>query len=212
MDIFYYGDPSSNLVLIQPVDEHDLSFIDNEIKEIKKLTNNKDFLLIAFKVNNWNKDLSPYKAKAVFGKEDFGDGASNTLKEILSVCNDLNKTYIIGGYSLAALFAIWASYNTNIFKGVAASSPSIWFPNFINYMKDNIIKTNNVYLSLGDQEEKTKNPIMSKVGICIKEAYELLKDSNINCFFEYNKGNHFIDAGIRTAKAFAWIINQIYKQ
>ena len=208
MDISYHGDPSSNLVLIQPVDEHDLPFINNEIKEIKRLTNNKDFLLIAFKVNNWNKDLSPYKAKAVFGKEDFGDGASKTLKEILSECHDLNKTYIIGGYSLAALFAIWASYNTNIFKGVAASSPSIWFHNFIKYMKDNAIKTNNVYLSLGDQEEKTKNPIMSKVGICIKEAYEILKGSNINCFLEYNKGNHFIDADIRTAKAFAWIINQ----
>ena len=208
MDISYYGDSSSNLVLIQPVDEHDLSFINDEIKEIKRLTNNKDFLLIAFKVNNWNKDLSPYKAKAVFGKEDFGDGASNALKEILSECNDSSKTYIIGGYSLAALFAIWASYNTNIFQGVAASSPSIWFPNFINYMKENVIKTNNVYLSLGDQEEKTKNPIMSKVGICIKEAYGLLKNSNINCFLEYNKGNHFIDADIRTAKAFAWIINQ----
>ena len=212
MDISYHGDPSSNLVLIQPVDEHDLSFIDNEIKEIKRLTNNKDFLLIAFKVNNWNKDLSPYIAKAVFGKDDFGDGASNTLKEILSECHDFNKTYIIGGYSLAALFAIWASYNTNTFKGVAASSPSIWFPNFIKYMKDNAIKTNNVYLSLGDQEEKTKNPIMSKVGICIKEAYGLLKDNSINCFLEYNKGNHFIDADIRTAKAFAWIINQIYNQ
>ena len=211
MNKVFFGDINSNLVLIQPVDEHDLSFIDNEIKEIKRLTNNKDFLLIAFKVNNWNKDLSPYKAKAVFGKEDFGNGASNTLKEILSVCNDLiNKTYIIGGYSLAALFAIWASYNTNIFKGVAASSPSIWFPNFINYMEDNVIKTNNVYLSLGDQEEKTKNPIMSKVGICIKEAYELLKGSNINCFLEYNKGNHFIDADTRTAKAFAWTINHIY--
>ena len=208
----YFGNISSDLVLIQPVDEHDLSFVDNEIKEIRRLTNDKDFLLIAFKVNNWNKDLSPYKAKAVFGKEDFGDGASNTLKEILSECHDLNKTYIIGGYSLAALFAIWASYNTNIFKGVAASSPSIWFPNFINYMENNVIKTNNVYLSLGDQEEKTKNPIMSKVGICIKEAYELLKDNIINCFLEYNKGNHFIDADIRTAKAFAWIINQIYHQ
>ena len=212
MNISYYGDINSNLVLIQPVDEHDLSFIDNEIKEIRRLANDIDFLLIAFIVNNWNKDLSPYKAKAVFGKEDFGDGASNTLKEILSVCNDFNKTYVIGGYSLAALFAIWASYNTNIFKGVAASSPSIWFPNFINYMEDNFIKTNNVYLSLGDQEEKTKNPIMSKVGICLKEAYELLKDNNINCFLEYNKGNHFKDADIRTAKGFAWIINRIYNQ
>ena len=43
MNISYYGDINSNLVLIQPVDEHDLSFIDNEIKEIKRLTNKKTF-------------------------------------------------------------------------------------------------------------------------------------------------------------------------
>ena len=205
----YFGNLNSNLVLIQPVDEHDLSFIDNEIKEIKRLTNDKDFLLIAFKVNNWNKDLSPYKAKAVFGKDDFGDGAPSTLKEILEVCNDKNKTYIIGGYSLAGLFAIWASYNTNIFKGVAAASPSIWFPDFISYMEDNKIKTNHVYLSLGDKEEKTKNPTMSKVGFLVKEAYELLKNNNINCVLKWESGNHFKDPDLRTANAFSWIINQI---
>ena len=46
MNKVFFGDINSNLVLIQPVDEHDLSFIDNEIKEIKRLTNNKDFLLL----------------------------------------------------------------------------------------------------------------------------------------------------------------------
>ena len=211
MDKEYFGDINAKLVLIQPVDEHDLSFIDNEIKEIKRLTNDKEFLLIAFKANNWNKDLSPYKAPAVFGKDDFGNGASNTLKEILDTCNDLNKTYVIGGYSLAGLFAIWAACNTHLFKGVVGASPSLWFPNFINYMKENNINTDHVYLSLGDKEEKTKNPVMSKVGICIKEAYEILKNNNIDVTFEWNEGNHFKDADIRTAKGFAWVINILSK-
>lgn len=211
MDKEYFGDINAKLVLIQPVDEHDLSFIDNEIKEIKRLTNDKEFLLIAFKANNWNKDLSPYKAPAVFGKDDFGNGASNTLKEILDTCNDLNKTYVIGGYSLAGLFAIWAACNTHLFKGVVGASPSLWFPNFINYMKENNINTDHVYLSLGDKEEKTKNPVMSKVGICIKEAYEILKNNNIDVTFELNEGNHFKDADIRTAKGFAWVINKLSK-
>jgi predicted alpha/beta superfamily hydrolase len=211
MDKEYFGDINAKLVLIQPVDEHDLSFIDNEIKEIKRLTNDKEFLLIAFKANDWNKDLSPYKAPAVFGKDDFGNGASNTLKEILDMCNDLNKAYVIGGYSLAGLFAIWAACNTHLFKGVVGASPSLWFPNFINYMKENNINTDHVYLSLGDKEEKTKNPVMSKVGICIKDAYEILKNNNIDVTFEWNEGNHFKDADIRTAKGFAWVINKLSK-
>ena len=56
------------------VDEHDLEGIDNEVSLIKKNCG-QSFRLIAIKVNHWNKDLSPWKAPAVFGKEDFGEGA-----------------------------------------------------------------------------------------------------------------------------------------
>ena len=116
---------------------------------------------------------------SVFGKEDFGDGAKETLDRILKLCTDKDKQYIIGGYSLAGLFSLWASYQTDTFKAVASASPSMWFPGFIAYMKDNEIKTDAVYLSLGDKEMNTRNPVMATVGDCINGTYKYLKEKGI---------------------------------
>ena len=206
MEITKFGKPQSDIVLIQPVDDHDLEGIENEFEEIKRGCE-KDFCLIAFKVDDWNNDLSPWKAPAVFGKEDFGGGASKTLEELLTLCDVKEKTYYIGGYSLAGLFALWAAYQTDIFSGVAAASPSLWFPDFDRYMNENAIRTGNVYLSLGDREEKVRNPVMATVGDRVREAHKLLKERNVNCMLEWNNGNHFKDPDIRTAKAFAWVMN-----
>lgn len=202
-----YGNPSASIVLIQMVDDHDLGGIESEGAEIKKLTDT-DFHLIAVRVQNWNRDLSPWPAPAVFGKESFGNGAAATLDEVLKICTDQEKTYFIGGYSLAGLFALWAAYQTDVFKGVAAASPSMWFPGFADYMRENTIHAKSVYLSLGDKEEKTRNPVMATVGDRIREAYGLLREHGINVSLEWNQGNHFKDADIRTAKAFAWVINE----
>jgi hypothetical protein len=68
-----YGNPLARTVLIQPVDEQDLSLIENEVEEIARLSK-KDFHLITFKINNWNQELSPWTSPAVFGKNGFGDG------------------------------------------------------------------------------------------------------------------------------------------
>ena len=183
-----------------------LRFIRNEIKTIKEVTD--DFCLIAVKAGDWNADLSPWKAPAVFGSEDFGDGAGETLKEVLKLCTENSKDYYIGGYSLAGLFALWAAYQTDTFKGVAAVSPSVWFPDFENYVIHNRIQTEAVYLSLGDKEEKTRNPVMTQVGNAIRSIHHHLDDSHINCALEWNQGNHFKDADLRTAKAFAWLLNR----
>ena len=211
VDTFEYGSPDADIVLIQPVDEYELSSIENEVNEIIRLSN-KDFRLIAVKIENWNRDLSPWKAKAVFGKEDFGDGAKETLDRILKLWTDKDKQYIIGGYSLAGLFSLWASYQTDTFKAVASASPSMWFPGFIAYMKDNEIKTDAVYLSLGDKEMNTRNPVMATVGDCINGAYKYLKEKGLDVFLEWNKGNHFKDADIRTAKAFSWALERMVEK
>ena len=200
-----YGSPDASLVLIQMVDDHDLEGIENEVAEIKRLTD-MDFCLVAIKVDDWNTDLSPWKAPAVFGKQDFGDGAAATLEEVLKLTQDADKTYFIGGYSLAGLFALWAAYQTDVFCGVAAASPSVWFPGFAEYMKENLIKTDTVYLSLGDKEEKTRNSVMATVGDRIREAHDLIKGQGRNTTLEWNPGNHFKDADIRTAKGFAWVM------
>ncbi len=207
MDVYEYGDKSAEIVLIQPVDEHELGMLEKEISAIRQ-TCGRDFLLAAFKVNSWNDDLSPWKAPAVFGKEDFGEGAQDTLAEILEYCRDRSKTYYIGGYSLAGLFALWSVYQTDLFMGVAAVSPSMWFPGFDNYMKENEIKCENVYLSLGHKEEKARNPVMATVGDKIRSANILLTERGINCTLEWNEGNHFRDAELRTAKGFSWLLMQ----
>ena len=154
-------------------------------------------------------DLSPWQAPAVFGKDAFGGGASDTLSAMLPLCEDKAKTYYIGGYSLAGLFALWAAYQTDIFEGVAAASPSIWFPGFVDYMEKSDLKASKVYLSLGDKEEKTRNPVMQKVGDNIRRQLELLEadPACTDCKLEMNPGNHFRESDIRTAKGFAWLLS-----
>ena len=79
MKQYRYRNPDAQTVLIQLVGEHDLPFMEQEIKKIKALTDNADLYMIAVKVNDWNNDLSPWAAPPVFGKEPFGDGAKATL-------------------------------------------------------------------------------------------------------------------------------------
>ena len=205
MQIYEFGNKESSIVLIQPVDDHDLSVIDSEVTASRELTG-IDFQLIAVKVDSWNHDLSPWSADAVFGNNRFGDGAEDTLKEILKLTEDRSKRYYIGGYSLAGLFSLWTTYQTDVFAGVAAASPSMWFPGFIEYMRNHDIRTECVYLSLGDKEEKTRNRIMATVGDCIREAYTIFQERKITCTLEWNKGNHFFEPDQRTARAFSWIM------
>lgn len=206
MKIYEFGDPKAEKILIQMVDDHDLEGIEREVQTTRESTS-EAFRLIAVKVRDWNHDLSPWQAPAVFGNADFGDGASDTLREVLKLCREPGKTYYIGGYSLAGLFALWAAYQTDRFQGVASASPSIWFPQFTDYMRAHTILADRVYLSLGDKEPRTRSPIMSTVGKKIEEAHNILTEQGIPCFFEWNPGNHFADADLRTAKAFAWILD-----
>ena len=206
MTIYEYGNPDAETILIQPVDDHDLTRIEREITAIRELTTGRDFRLIAVKVDRWNQDLSPWEAPAVFGNERFDSGAGEFLASVLELCSNLRGTCYIGGYSLAGLFSLWAAYQTDVFQGVAAASPSIWFPGFLDYMKTNEIKSRCVYLSLGDREERTGNPVLSRVGDCIREGLSILQESGVNCTLEWNHGNHFKDPDLRTAKAFAWVM------
>ena len=207
MKTYVFGDPKAPVCLIQPVDDHDLEGIRNEYEKIRELTG-MDFCLTAIKVNDWNKDLSPWVAPAVFGIENFGDGAADTLKEIMSLCTDKDKKYYIGGYSLAGLFSLWASVQTGRFEGVAAASPSVWFPDFLEYIRERKPLCKKIYLSLGDKEEKTRNPVMATVGDKIRELDSFLVQEGFDCILEWNVGNHFKDFDIRTAKAFASVMSR----
>ena len=212
---FLYYDAEAAHLLIQPVDEHDLEVLDQEVILIGKQSSTP-FILMVLLIEDWNQELTPWAAPAVFGKIPFGDGANNTLafiiKQLLhSLTADgiynASMKLLLGGYSLAGLFSLWSVYQTDMFDGIAAASPSVWFPRWTDYATENHPSVKSVYLSLGGKEEKTKNPVMAQVGNAIRKQHELLTMQGVSTILEWNAGNHFVDSEKRMAKGFAWLLN-----
>ena len=212
---YLYHDAEATHLLIQSVDEHDLELLDQEVEVIRNQTKTP-FSLVALLIEDWNQELTPWAAPAVFGRIPFGDGANNTLKFITeqllpSLAADgiysAGMRLLLGGYSLAGLFALWTAYQTDVFDGIAAASPSVWFPKWIDYATEKRPLSKSVYLSLGDKEERVKNPVMAQVGNAIRKQQELLLEQEVNTILEWNAGNHFVDSEKRMANGFAWLLN-----
>ena len=119
---------------------------------------------------------------------------------------------LLGGYSLAGLFALWAGYQCERFQGIAAVSPSVWYPGWIEYVATRKAFAKAVYLSLGDKEERARNAVMAQVGKAIRRQHELLSAQTVDTILEWNLGNHFVDSEKRMAKGFAWTINNMVNQ
>lgn len=138
---FIYQNGNASNCLIQPVDAHDLEMLDKEVEAIRQLTE-KPFIFITFLIEDWNRELSPWEAPAVFGKENFGSGEPETLLYITESLIPFIKSeydgitdFYLGGYFLAGLFSLWAGYKTDIFKGVAGVSPSVWFLKWDSFIR-----------------------------------------------------------------------------
>ena len=211
-----YGTDCAEYLLLQMTDEHELQHMDNEISAIAQGSAHS-FLFAAVPVKSWNDELSPWKSPAVWGKESFGGNAAGTLRFLTEqAIPTLKKQFalpenvriILGGYSLAGLFALWASTQTALFSGVAAASPSVWFPGWMEFEQQHPIQAQRVYLSLGDKEERTKNIVMAAVGDNIRTLHSRLAERGAYCTLEWNSGGHFKDAGLRTAKAFRWAMEE----
>lgn len=168
-----------------------------------------DFHLLIISNLFWNDDLTPWKADGIF----FGDKGYKGLadiyleyliKTLIPKIKDeyglAPKALVIGGYSLAGLFALYSSTKTDVFSGVFSCSGSLWYPGFIEYLKINNISKNikYIYLSLGDKEKNTRNQFLRETESCHKQCLKIIEEQNINYQFEYNKGNHFDKANQRT--------------
>ena len=218
--LILHHDPAPAVLLVQPVDEHDMQGMDSLIGYIRGNCG-VPFVLAAVPVEDWNRDLSPWEAPAVFGDQAFGSGAAKTLEcieniVIPGVLEELglpeDMPVVLGGYSLAGFFSLWASYRTERFAGVCAASPSVWFPGWMDYARQHAPLAGCVYLSLGDREVKTRNRTMAAVGECIREQYRLLGGPEAqNVVLEWNQGNHFKEPDIRTAKGFVWCVERVCK-
>mgnify|MGYP004503369057 FL=1 len=210
-----YGEPHAEYLLLQMTGEHELQSMESEVAAIAQSA--PHFLFAAIPVESWNDALSPWEAPAVWGKESFGGDAADTLhfltEQVIPTLKQRfalpeNVRIILGGYSLAGLFALWASTQTNLFYGVAAASPSVWFPGWMEFERQRPIQAQRIYLSLGDKEERTKNIVMAVVGDNIRTLHSQLIARGADCTLEWNSGGHFKDADMRTAKAFRWMMEE----
>lgn len=203
-------------LLIQPVDGHDISELPSLLSWTEARTH-VPFAHVALPIQRWNDELTPWPAPPVFGKTPFGAGAAATLELITqrvvpAVCSTLhlsgNTPVVLGGYSLAGLFALWAAYQTR-FAAVAAASPSVWYPQWLDYAAVHTPLAPVIYLSLGDCESRSRTPIMASVDSCMKQQRELLQAQGVTMNYETTAGNHFQDNGIRMARGFVYALNNL---
>ena len=213
-----YADGEPEVLLVEPMDEQDLEFLDRELG-ILKAEAGRPFALAALIIEDWNSELAPWPAELVFGKDPFTGGAPDTLRlieetlipKVESLFPSLkNGRRIIGGYSLSALFALWCAYESGSFDGIAAASPSVWYPGWMEFVRNHSPKAHNIYLSLGDKEYKSRNRTLATVETCIREYSEILSATEeVKTTLEWNPGNHFVEADLRTAKAFLWALESV---
>lgn len=198
------GDLKASTFLMYLVDESN----PEDYEQIyQKISNGYQLCMIAVSIHDWQGELSPWSAPAIFGKHDFAGNAAKFLVELEGFWKwfkdehhiESNQVYLCG-YSLAGLFALWASSQTNLFTKIAAVSPSVWYFNFVEYMQQNPIQTREVYMSLGDKEANAKNKVMATVKDCFDAVILILQKQDIQLAYEYNPGNHFQDVELRMTK------------
>ena len=211
-----YGEVHAEYLLLQMTGEHELQSMESEVTAIAQSAHH--FLFAAVPVKSWNDELSPWKSPAVWGKDSFGGNAAGTLRFLTEQAIPAlkqqfalpgNVRIVLGGYSLAGLFALWASTQTELFSGVAAASPSVWFPGWMKFEQQHPIQAQRIYLSLGDREERTRNATMAAVGGNIRALHRELVERGKDCTLEWNIGGHFKDADLRTARAFRWAMEDM---
>ena len=156
--------------------------------------------IVAISGMKWNDALTPWKAPALNPKEeDFKGRAKDFLASLLgdifvnteqSLRLHHPKRHLIG-VSLAGLFAVWASTVTNKFESVASISGSFWYDGFVEWFKEQELKTDRYFLSLGDKEVKAKNERLASVGSCTESILQIIQDKSKEVTFITDDGNHF---------------------
>ena len=118
---------------------------------------------------------------------------------------------VLGGYSLAGLFARWAVCKEECFDAVAAASPSLWIVAWKGFSDAHEVYARYVYLSLGNREEITKNKAIAQVGTNVRWEYDHLQRTigSDHCTLVWEKGGHFVTPHLHLARAFAWCINKL---
>ena len=149
------------------------------------LTFKEKAILVGLLPENRLTDYTPWQAKAIRpGAENFGGQAdeyhnelfNNVLPELQSRYSIDTNNIIYGGYSLGGLAAVYSLYRTNIPSAVFSICGSFWYPEFVNFCKENPVINQNasVYLCNGKTEGSHHHNILDTAPKCAEEIHALI--------------------------------------
>ncbi|MDD6212758.1 MAG: alpha/beta hydrolase-fold protein [Clostridiales bacterium] len=138
------------VILYWGIGAHDAEHWREMPEYLEQIAPRQKYILVAYESENWNLDFSPWEAPAAFGKDNFGGGGEKTLlwltEELIPLIEkrirdknrdfsdiQLSSRHILGGYSLAGLFSLWALAEKDVFSGAVCASGSLWFPGWTEY-------------------------------------------------------------------------------
>ncbi len=181
-----------------------------EAEKVWELLKEPRPVLVTVSGVDWNRELSPWPAPAVFrnGGDFAGEGAvflekltGELLPKVKKTLEVIPSCCALAGYSLAGLFALWAACKTSVFQEVASVSGSLWYDGFLDFLETNPPKNlRRAYLSLGDKEKNVKNQRMAKIENNTVRTAQFLEDQGIPTMLEYNPGGHFREPEKRLAR------------
>ena len=156
---------------------------DGELQHL--LTFKEKAILVGLLPENRLTDYTPWQAEAIRpGAENFGGQADEYHNELFnSVLPELQSRYsidtnkiIYGGYSLGGLAAVYSLYRTNIPSAVFSICGSFWYPEFVNFCKENPVINQNasVYLCNGKTEGSHHHYILDTAPKCAEEIHTLI--------------------------------------
>jgi len=170
--------------------------INEELIEMIKESISEPLHIIYFEDFDWNRDFSPWPY------DKFEGHGLDTIKEALD--GIVGKVMVVG-YSMGGLLALYAASIDSRVVSFASISGSFWYPDLIVHLMNNSINNKTIYLSLGDDEYKTKNYIMHSINERTNQIRDILKDSN-KLYFEWNGGNHFRNTEERIIKGMMYLL------
>lgn len=211
VEVFPAAKPGCPVLYLHTVEDNG-----GAVYEAVQARTGRDFSLVAVSRLDWNADLSPWAAPAVFAKgASFSGGAGAYLALLLEKIVPQAESLLppvswrgIAGYSLAGLFAVYALYQTDVFENAACVSGSLWFPGIKAYILSHSFckKPRCLYFSLGNKECETHNRYMQ----CVQENTQAIeafcRSQGIDTVFRLNPGNHFQNAVSRCADGICWVL------
>ena len=175
---------------------------------------------VLLNANNRTDDYTPWPLQASETMPmDFGGKAAEHLlffaTHVIPFCESeygfasSTEKRVIGGYSLGGLFSLYAAVNTDLFGTVLSCSSSLWYPDFLDYLKERHFKAAHpkLYMSVGDQEGTTATNLtadQTSNTIALKDWIEPKFQAG-NYKFTLEEGNHGNDIPGRVERAVEWV-------